>query len=96
MLRGDAANAATVAGEIATYAPGPLRDVVLGSLAMAADDPVTAEGLLTTAWGAATPSEDPEVAGIVDVGGQEDMIVDVAIDLARHKTAAPQEDPVPA
>ena len=30
------------------------------------------------------------------IGGQEDMIIDVAIDLAKHKTAAPQDDPVPA
>ncbi len=64
MLRGDAANAADYAADAGTYEPGPLRDVVLGSLAMAADDPVTAERLLTEAWRTSAPSADPEAAGI--------------------------------
>jgi hypothetical protein len=47
MLRGDAANAGQYAADAAGYAPNALRDVVLGSLAMAADDPTTTEQLLT-------------------------------------------------
>ena len=43
IVRGDAAAAAAFADEIAGYPDGPLRDVVLGSLAMAAEDPAAAE-----------------------------------------------------
>ena len=38
--------------------------MVLGSLAMAADDPTTAEQLLTAAWRESALPEDPEAAGI--------------------------------
>ena len=61
LLRGDAATASTFADEIATFTSSPLRDSVLGSLAMAADDPVTAERLLAAAWDARGPGADPEV-----------------------------------
>jgi DNA-binding CsgD family transcriptional regulator len=73
MLRGDAATAATYADVVASYAAGPLRDAVLGSLAMAAENPATAEQLLTRAWDssassvaddAATPA-DPETTATV-------------------------------
>ena len=72
MLRGDAATAATYADVVASYAAGPLRDAVLGSLAMAAESPAAAEQLLTRAWqssaaavdDAATPA-DPETTATV-------------------------------
>ena len=64
MLRGDAANAGQYAADAAGYAPSALRDVVLGSLAMAADDPTTAEQLLTAAWRESALPADPEAAGI--------------------------------
>ena len=38
--------------------------MVLGSLAMAADDPTTAEQLLTAAWAESGLPDDPEAAGI--------------------------------
>ena len=52
MLRGDAATAAGLTEGIATFAPGPFKDAILGSLAMAADDPADAQRLLTSAWAA--------------------------------------------
>jgi DNA-binding CsgD family transcriptional regulator len=64
MLRGDAATATGLAAEIATYAPGPFRDVVSGSLAMAADDPDAAQTLLAAAW-AARPDDDPELTATI-------------------------------
>ena len=65
MLRGDAATASGFAAEIAAYPNGPLREVVLGSLAMAADAPVAAERHLTAAWNACAPDEDVQVPGTV-------------------------------
>jgi tetratricopeptide (TPR) repeat protein len=65
LLRGDAATAATFSGEVAAFAPGPLRDAVLGALATAADDPQRAAALLDRAWAGADPDRDPEVAAIV-------------------------------
>lgn len=50
LLRGDAAAAADLADEVAAYPAGPLRDLVLGAMAMAAEDPVRAGGLLDRAW----------------------------------------------
>ncbi|WP_395726632.1 AAA family ATPase [Nakamurella sp.] len=50
LLRGDAAGAADLADEVAAYPAGPLRDLVLGGMAMAAEDPVRAGGLLDRAW----------------------------------------------
>ena len=55
LLRGDAATAASFAARSRRFAAGPLRDVVLGSLAMAADDPATAERLLTAPGAGARP-----------------------------------------
>ena len=60
MLRGDAATAGQYAADAAGYAPTALRDVVLGSLAMAADDPTTAEQLLTAASAESGVPETPE------------------------------------
>jgi DNA-binding CsgD family transcriptional regulator len=65
LLRGDAATAATFAGEVAAFAPGPLRAAVLGALATAADDPQGAGRLLEGAWAGADAGRDPDVAAIV-------------------------------
>ncbi|WP_214370551.1 ATP-binding protein [Pseudonocardia sp. H11422] len=65
LLTGDAANATTFAKEISAFAGGPLRDSVLGSLAMAGGDTVAAEGLLTAAWERCRPEDDPEVAAMI-------------------------------
>src|SRR6478609_4363036 len=72
MLRGDAASAAGYADVVASYASGPLRDAVVGSLAMAAENPAKAEQLLTRAWQASAPAStqdskpvDPEVTATV-------------------------------
>ena len=65
MLRGDAAAAAVFQAEIASYPDGPLRDVALGALSMAAEDPETAERLLSAAWAAAGSQQDPEIAATV-------------------------------
>ncbi len=62
IVRGDAAAAAGSATEIAGYPDSPLRDVVLGSLAMAAEDPTAAERLLTAAWAALDSGQDAEIA----------------------------------
>ncbi|WP_420123263.1 AAA family ATPase [Nakamurella sp.] len=63
LLRGDAAAAADLADEVAAYPAGPLRDLVLGAMAMAAEDPVRAGDLLDRAWaeaGSTAPTADPE------------------------------------
>lgn len=67
LLRGDAATAATFGPEIASFAPAPLRDAVLGALATAADDPTTAERLLGAAWEARGPVPDREVDATIAV-----------------------------
>ncbi len=64
VLRGDAATATTFASEIETYEEGPLRDLALGSIAMASDDPPTAEDLLGRAW-----------AGRAGIGQEEQAII---------------------
>ncbi len=67
LLRGDAAAAADLADEIASYPADPLRDVVLGSLAIAAENPSGAEQLLTRAWSqieASPTTTDPEVRAV--------------------------------
>ena len=66
MLRGDAATAATFAEVARSFPPTALRDAVLGSIAMAFENPVAAEDLLAraTAEVSGAESADPEVAGI--------------------------------
>lgn len=59
LLRGDAAAAADLADEVAAYPADPLRDLVLGSMAMAAEDPVRAGELLDRAWATAGTGERP-------------------------------------
>ncbi len=64
MLRGDAARAGQLAAELRTRPGGPLPDVVSGSIAMAADDPESAERLLAQAWKSSDPA-DTETAGVI-------------------------------
>lgn len=52
LMRGDAAAASDLADEVTAYPPEPLRDLVLGSLAMAAEEPERAGQLLDRAWAA--------------------------------------------
>jgi DNA-binding CsgD family transcriptional regulator len=65
LQNGDAAGAAAFADEVAGFEPGPLRDSVLGSLAMATGDPATAESLLASAWKACSEDTDPETAATI-------------------------------
>ena len=60
VLRGNAGTAASFRAEIESFPHEPLRDAVLGSLATAADDPVTADRLLARAWRDRGPDPDPE------------------------------------
>ena len=72
---GDAAGAAAFADELRAMPPGPQRDGVLASLAMARDDPAAAEELFAAAWrrcapgsgdpGSGGPDTDPEVAATI-------------------------------
>jgi DNA-binding CsgD family transcriptional regulator/tetratricopeptide (TPR) repeat protein len=59
---GDAATAETFADAIRALPAGPLRDSVLGSLAMARGEPAAAEVLLASAWARCDADTDPEVA----------------------------------
>jgi len=65
IIRGDVAGATAFAAEVAGYPETALRDVVLGSLAMAGEDPGAAEALLAKAWAAGAPPPDPEIAALV-------------------------------
>lgn len=79
LLRGDAAAAADLADEVAAYPAGPLRDLVLGAMAMAAEDPLRAGDLLDRAWAAAgTRSGD----GPGDQAAGEPRLHDVAAAVA--------------
>lgn len=66
MLRsGDAARAAGFDDEVRALPADPLRDGVLGSLAMARGEAVAADELLTAAWSRCGPDTDPEVAAMI-------------------------------
>lgn len=68
LLRGDAAAAGDLADEVASYPPDALRDLVLGGMAMAAEDPVRAGQLLDRAWDdgrRADGAEDPGATSAV-------------------------------
>jgi DNA-binding CsgD family transcriptional regulator len=65
LLRGDAATAATFAGAVETFADGPLRAAVLGSLATAADDRRSAQRQLEAAWARVDPVADPDAAAAI-------------------------------
>jgi DNA-binding CsgD family transcriptional regulator len=59
---GDAATAETFADTVRDSPIGPMRDSVLGSLAMARGEPAAAEAFLSSAWERCTPDTEPEVA----------------------------------
>src|SRR3954468_19914079 len=62
---GDAATAQTFAASVRSFPGSPLRDSVLGSLAMARGEPAAAETFLRSAWERCGPDTDAEVvAGI--------------------------------
>jgi DNA-binding CsgD family transcriptional regulator len=65
VLRGDAGTASGFRAEVESFPAGPLRDAVLGALATAADDPVTAQRLLADAWRSRAPDPEPEVEATV-------------------------------
>jgi DNA-binding CsgD family transcriptional regulator len=67
LLTGDAAQAAAFEPEIAGFAPGPLRDSVLGYLATATRGPAGAEDLLGSAWERCDPETDRDLAATVAV-----------------------------
>jgi ATP/maltotriose-dependent transcriptional regulator MalT len=66
---GDAASAAAFADDLRALPGSALRDTVLGTLAMARDDPAAAGELFESAWkqcgGAAAAGTDPEVAATI-------------------------------
>jgi DNA-binding CsgD family transcriptional regulator/tetratricopeptide (TPR) repeat protein len=91
MLRGDAATAAGYADVVASFPAGPLRDAVVGSLAMAAENPAMAERLLTRAWQATAPvmaresgPADPEADPDVDPEADPEVTATVALLTAIH------------
>ena len=59
---GDAATAETFADTVRRFPASPLRDSVLGSLAMARGEPAIAEVFLSSAWEQCGPDTEPEVA----------------------------------
>ncbi len=59
---GDAARAQTFADSVQGFPGSPLRDGVLGSLALARGEPAAAEALLGSAWDRCGPDTEPEVA----------------------------------
>jgi ATP/maltotriose-dependent transcriptional regulator MalT len=65
LYAGDVAQAATFADEIAGYPGGPLRDCVLGFLAMLNSRPYAAERLLLNAWEQCDEKRDPQLAATI-------------------------------
>jgi hypothetical protein len=66
---GDAATAAAFADDVRAMPDSPLRDSVLGTVAMARDDPAGAEEMYQSAWkrctAESTADTDPEVAATI-------------------------------
>jgi DNA-binding CsgD family transcriptional regulator len=62
---GDAATAETFADEIRVFPASPLRDSVLGSLAMARGEPASAEVFLRHAWERCGPETELEVVATI-------------------------------
>jgi DNA-binding CsgD family transcriptional regulator len=65
LYAGDVAQAATFADEIAGYPGGPLRDCVLGFLAMVSSRPAAAERLLLSAWDQCDAKRNPQLAATI-------------------------------
>lgn len=65
LLSGDAAQAAAFATEIAGFPGGPMRDCVLGFLAMLNSRPVAAERLLRSAWELCDQVGNPALAATI-------------------------------
>ncbi|MEV0704787.1 LuxR C-terminal-related transcriptional regulator [Saccharopolyspora sp. NPDC050389] len=62
---GDLAQASAFSAQIESFPPGPLRDAVLGYLAIQRGRPAEAELLLTRAWEACRPGREPETAALI-------------------------------
>ena len=65
LISGDVARATGFGAEVAAQPPGPLRDSVLGHLAIVCGNPVDAERLLRQAWDSCDPAADPELAATI-------------------------------
>jgi DNA-binding CsgD family transcriptional regulator len=62
---GDAASAASFTDELRALPASPMRDSVLGTLAMARDDPDAAQEMYESAWKQRDGGTDPEVAATI-------------------------------
>ncbi|MEY8037833.1 LuxR C-terminal-related transcriptional regulator [Saccharopolyspora cebuensis] len=62
---GDLAQAGSFAAEIESFPPSPLRDEVLGYLAILRGRPAEAELLLSQAWERCHPEREPETAALI-------------------------------
>ena len=78
---GDAASAAAFADELRALPAGPLRDSVLGTLAMARDDPVGAEEMYDSAWKQCGGSRS---GGDGDDGDDGEVAATIALQCAVH------------
>ena len=65
LISGDVARATGFAAEVAALPGGPLRDSVLGHLAIVSGAPAEAERLLAQAWHACDAGTDPELAATI-------------------------------
>ena len=72
---GDAASAAAFTDELRALPAGPLRDSLLGTLAMARDDPAGAEEMYDSAW---------KQCGGIRSGGDGDVAATIALQSAVH------------
>ncbi|RVU27737.1 LuxR family transcriptional regulator [Streptomyces antnestii] len=62
---GEVAHAATFAPELSSFPPRPLRDAVLGYLAIMRGRAGEAETLLAQAWDHCDPAREPDLAGVI-------------------------------
>ncbi len=65
LYAGDVARASAFADEIAAFEAGPLRDCVLGFLAVLSSRPLDAERLLRSAWDRCDPAADAQLAATI-------------------------------
>ncbi|HEY7816072.1 MAG TPA: AAA family ATPase, partial [Nakamurella sp.] len=84
LLRGDAAAAGDLTDEVASYPPDLLRDLVLGSLAIAAEEPDRAGKLLDRAWAACESGSAPVDSAIGRTVDPQDVAA-VALMQAIHR-----------